>query len=95
MLINGGPIDINDAIEYLESLGAADVLRTIGTAPYRFYFANITSRGRYLYHEIRKKTSEVEQDKERRLPQILICPQCKNRIQEDWDSCPYCEFKLK
>ena len=25
----------------------------------------------------------------------LICPNCKNRIQEEWDVCKYCEFKLK
>jgi len=28
-------------------------------------------------------------------PQVLICPQCKNRIQPNWDTCPYCKFKLK
>lgn len=55
------PEDINDAIEHLESLGAADVMKTIGTAPYGFYFVNITSRGRYLYHEMKGKTNEIKQ----------------------------------
>jgi len=36
-----------------------------------------------------------ERKKEEEEPHVLICPQCKNRIQEDWDTCPYCEFKLK
>ena len=33
--------------------------------------------------------------KQEKKPQVLICPKCKNRIQEDWDTCPYCKMKLK
>jgi hypothetical protein len=43
---------INDAIDYLEDLNAIDVLRAMGTTPYNFYNIKVTSRGRYLYHEI-------------------------------------------
>ncbi len=43
---------INDAINYLEDLNAVDVLRGMGTSPYNFFNIGVTSRGRYLYHEI-------------------------------------------
>jgi DNA-directed RNA polymerase subunit RPC12/RpoP len=25
----------------------------------------------------------------------LVCPYCKNKIEDDWSSCPYCGAKLK
>jgi len=28
-------------------------------------------------------------------PKRLTCPLCKNEIEEDWNSCPYCGLKLK
>ena len=42
---------------------------------------------------IRRKKEEEKKEEEK--PHVLICPQCKNRIQEDWDTCPYCKIKLK
>jgi len=44
--------DVNDAVEYLEDLDAVDVLRGMGTSPYKFVSIAVKSRGRYLYHEI-------------------------------------------
>lgn len=48
------PIEINDAIDYLESIGAISVERTIGTYPFNFALIRIEGRGRYLYHEIKE-----------------------------------------
>jgi len=45
---------------------------------------------------LRMKTEpEIEKPIGKPKPHVLICPQCKNRIKEDWDTCPYCEAKLK
>lgn len=46
------PRDINDAIDYLESIGAIEVFKYLGTAPYDFGNVEIKSRGRYIYNEI-------------------------------------------
>jgi len=61
------PEDINDAIEYLESIGAVDVEKFIGTTPYRFGIVMVNSRGRYLYHEVKREMSEVKKDEEKKL----------------------------
>ena len=42
----------------------------------------------------KKKKSREEREPEEK-SHVLICPQCKNRIQKDWDTCPYCKVKLK
>ena len=42
---------------------------------------------------LKKKKPREEREPEEK-PQVLFCPQCKNRIQEDWDTCPYCKIKL-
>lgn len=44
-----------------------------------------------LILEMKKPEEEKKEEK----PQVSVCPQCKNRIQEDWDTCPYCKVKLK
>jgi len=67
--------NINDAVEYLESVGAVDVLKFLNTAPYRFGIVMVNSRGRYLYHEIKKKTAEVGEGKrEKLLPERPVNP---------------------
>jgi hypothetical protein len=44
--------DINDAVDYLESIGAIKVFKYIGTAPYDFGDVELKARGKYIYHEI-------------------------------------------
>ena len=74
-LTNLNPDEINDAIAYLESLGAIDVLKFLGTAPYKFGTVMVNSRGRYLYNEIKKKTDELGKDEgEKLLPKRPINP---------------------
>jgi len=42
------------------------------------------------------KCGRILEEKEgHKASEILICPVCKNEIQEDWFSCPYCGVKLK
>jgi len=41
------------------------------------------------------KEKEIKEKKVKEKPHVLICPQCKNRIKKDWDTCPYCKAKLK
>ena len=53
------PQDINDAIFYLEKNVAIETLKAIGTAPFRFLDVNLTSNGRYLYHEWQQEDNLV------------------------------------
>jgi hypothetical protein len=46
------PRDINDAVDYLESIEAVEVFKYIGTAPFDFGDVELKSRGRYIYNEI-------------------------------------------
>ncbi len=41
------------------------------------------------------KEKEIKEKKVKEKPHVLLCPQCKNRIKKDWDTCPYCNAKLK
>jgi len=41
------PPEINDAVAILEESGLVEVMRYLGTAPFRFGGVSITSRGRY------------------------------------------------
>lgn len=61
------PEDINDAVAYLEDLGSVEVIKWFKTAPYNFGVVMVNSRGRYLYHEMKKKTDEVENKEEKKL----------------------------
>jgi len=54
------PENINDAIDYLESLGAVDLYRGMGTTPYKFSSVSVTAQGKYLYHQ----ESKIAQPKE-------------------------------
>jgi len=38
---------------------------------------------------------QILTDTQLKISKILICPLCKNKIQEDWVLCPYCGVKLK
>ena len=67
------PEDINDAVDYLEDLGSVEVIKWLGTAPYNFGAITVNSRGRYLYHEIKKRTDEVEKEK-KLLPERPVNP---------------------
>mgnify|MGYP006910750972 CR=1 FL=1 len=40
------PADINDAIEIAENRGFLEVLKTLGTAPFKFHSVTITAEGR-------------------------------------------------
>ncbi|MDA8161646.1 MAG: hypothetical protein M0022_01890 [Desulfobacteraceae bacterium] len=61
------PQDVSDAVDYLGELGALQVHRTLGTAPYRFAFVFVLSRGRFLYHETFSK-------KETPAPAVSVLP---------------------
>jgi beta propeller repeat protein len=61
------------------------------------YILLITTWIFVLYNMITRKAAilvweKKEQEKKFR---VLICPQCKNRIQENWATCPYCKTRLK
>jgi hypothetical protein len=58
------PRDIDDAISYLEDLGAIQAIKALGTAPYHFLTVFFMPRGSYLYHEIKKKLEEENNRKE-------------------------------
>jgi len=74
-IVGLNPEDINDAVAYLEDLGAIDVLKWLGTAPYRFGAVTVNSRGKYLYQEMKKKISEAGKREERKLlPERPINP---------------------
>ena len=57
-LTNLEPPQLNDAINHLESIGAIEVLKFFGTRPYTFGDVFILTRGKYLYHELKKKSEE-------------------------------------
>jgi len=61
------PEDINDSVAYLEALGAVEVIKTLGSAPYNFGIVMVNYRGKYLYHEIKKKTDKAENENEKKL----------------------------
>jgi len=67
------PEDINDAVAYLKDLGAVEVVKWLGTAPYNFGAVMVNSRGKYLYHEIKKKTDKMEKEK-KLLPERPVNP---------------------
>jgi len=46
------PEDINDAVSYLEDLGAVEVIRWFGTAPYSFGSVEVNPRGKFIYYEM-------------------------------------------
>ena len=48
--------------------------------------------GLIVWAKMGRRKEEKEKEK---APRVLICPQCKNRIQEDWETCRYCGRKLK
>jgi hypothetical protein len=56
------PQEINDAIDYLESIGAIRVERGMGTHPFNFFMIGIEGRGRYLYHEIKERIIDPAED---------------------------------
>ena len=66
-IIGLSPEDINDAVDYLVDLGSVEVIRGLGTAPYTFGAIMVNSRGKFLYHEMKKRTDEVEKEKEKKL----------------------------
>lgn len=45
------PKSINDAVDYLDSKGLVDVLRTLGTSPYSFGGVRLNVNGKQFYYE--------------------------------------------
>ncbi|MDP3105522.1 MAG: hypothetical protein Q8M95_13060 [Candidatus Methanoperedens sp.] len=79
------PDDINAAIEYLESIGGVDVLRSLGTDPYEFFSVMVNSRGISLYHELK---NEMELDEGKKLlPERPFNPVGSpyGFTEDDWD----------
>lgn len=55
---NLSPRDLSDAVQYLGDIGAVEVSKTLGTAPFAFHSIFVKSRGRYLYHEVESQKEE-------------------------------------
>lgn len=72
-IIGLSPEDINDAVDYLVDLGSVEVIRGLGTVPYTFGAIMVNSRGKFLYHEMKKRTDEVEKEK-KLLPERPVNP---------------------
>jgi hypothetical protein len=71
------PRDINDAVDYLESIGAIEVGKYLGTAPFDFGDVELKSRGRYIYNEIaaeRESSKAKNQDRSIALPTRPLNP---------------------
>lgn len=72
------PQDVNDAMDYLSSLGAVRLIKTFGTAPFAFSTALFQSRGRYIYHQIKEREGQEEvrltRDNNGRLPPRPVNP---------------------
>ena len=66
--------DINNAVAYLEDLGAVDVLKWLGTGPYDFGSVSVTPRGIYLYHETRERALTSQKEEGELLPERPINP---------------------
>ena len=65
------PRDINDAIDYLENIGAIEVIKYLGTGPFNFGKVFLQSRGRYIYNEIvaeRKISKEKNREENVSIP---------------------------
>jgi len=60
------PDDVNDAAWYLEDIGAVELLKGIGSTPFKFTHLMMKSRGKYIYNDILtdKKTKSEKQKKE-------------------------------
>lgn len=81
--------ELNDAVEYLESIGAIELIKTLGTDPFRFATVILQSRGRYLYHEIKDEvTKETEPSKNSILPERPFNPigSPYGFTEDDWDN---------
>jgi hypothetical protein len=48
------PEELNDAVDFLSERELVERINFIGTAPYRFGGIKLTSRGKYVYHELKK-----------------------------------------
>lgn len=55
---NLSPRDLSDAVQYLGDIGAVEVTKTLGTAPFKFHSVYLESRARYLYHEMQSREKE-------------------------------------
>lgn len=64
------PNKINDAVEYLASLGAVRIERAIGTDPFHFDMMEVQTRGRYLYYEIIDKAKQSEESDKKDLKML-------------------------
>ena len=69
------PQDINDAVNYLNDIGAVSASHTFGTAPFDFSNVFLESKGKFLFHELNegKGTNEKHAQK-RTLPDKPLNP---------------------
>lgn len=65
------PRDINDAVDYLESIGAIEVFKYLGTSPFDFGDVELKSRGKYIFNEI---VAKREADKAKKQERIITLP---------------------
>ena len=82
--------DINDAVDYLESIGAIEVFKYMGTAPFDFGNVELKSRGRYIYNEIiaeREANETKNQELSTSLPARPLNPigSPYGFTEDDWD----------
>ena len=53
------PIEINNAVDYLDDRGLLERSNWMGTSPYNFGGVYLNSRGNYIYHELKSPSEEV------------------------------------
>jgi hypothetical protein len=66
------PEDLNDAVDFLSERELVERINFIGTAPYRFGGIKLTSRGRYVYHELKKPAVPKSEPSPPTQPQGII-----------------------
>ena len=81
------PRDINDAVDYLEDIGAIEVFKYMGTAPFDFGDVELKSRGRYIYNEIIAEREAKKQESIIPLPARPLIPigSPYGFTEDDWD----------
>lgn len=68
------PKDINIAVDYLGDIGAIEIHRAFGDAPFNFGIVVLKSRGNYIYHEYKSVESETQLDKKQDATMLLSRP---------------------
>lgn len=74
------PQDIDDAVNYLEDIGAFTVHRPLGTTPFHFGGIRVLSEARFLYYELKEKYHKEKQTQS----QAFLGAEKKEK-KDEWD----------